>query len=323
MPSRERKGEYFGRMKEMLGQYETVLIVDIDHVSSGQLAQIRKQLRVHEAVVLMGKNTLMRKVIAGFMEEHPDHNIGQLGPQLVGNCGLVFVRKNLNDVRAIIKKNTKAAPAKVGQTAENNVMVPPGPTGCDPGQTSWFQALNVPTKIVKGQIEIVSELMLVKKGEKVGASEAGLLQKLNIMPFTYGMGFRKVYMNGSIFDCAVLDISDDVVRTKFIAGIRLLAAVSSAVGYPTQASLPHALGKAARNLLAICAETKYTFKYSAPWDKLFSMSPEELAKLAAASAAPAAGAAAVAAAPVKEEKKEEPADMGGGADLFGGSGGKY
>ncbi|KAH9261480.1 hypothetical protein BASA81_000136 [Batrachochytrium salamandrivorans] len=284
-------------MKEMLGQYETVLIVDIDHVSSGQLAQIRKQLRVHEAVVLMGKNTLMRKVIAGFLEEHPDHNIGQLGPQLVGNCGLVFVRKNLNDVRAIIKKNVKAAPAKVGQVAENNVMVPPGPTGCDPGQTSWFQALNVPTKIVKGQIEIVSELMLVKKGEKV-------------------------YMNGSIFDCAVLDISDDVVRTKFIAGIRLLAAVSSAVGYPTQASLPHALGKAARNLLAICAETKYTFKYSAPWDKLFSMSPEELAKLAA-SAAPAAGAAVAEAAPIKEEKKEEPADMGGGADLFGGSGGKY
>jgi large subunit ribosomal protein LP0 len=103
-----------------------------------------------------------------------------------------------------VKANVKAAPAKVGQVAERDVIVPAGPTGCDPGQTNWFQALNVPTKIVKGQIEIVSELKLITKGEKVGASEAGLLQKLNILPFTYGVQFLHVFMNGSVFDSLTL-----------------------------------------------------------------------------------------------------------------------
>lgn len=321
MPSRERKGEYFTRVKQLLESYETILVVGIDHVSSGQLASIRKQLRVHEATVLMGKNTLMRKIVAAFVEEHPDHPIEELSPYLVGNCGLVFIRKNIDEVRKIIKANVKAAPAKVGQVAESDVIVPPGPTGCDPGQTSWFQALNVPTKIVKGQIEIVSELKLISKGDKVGASEAGLLQKLNMMPFTYGVAFLQVFMNGSIFDSAVLDISESVLKTKFINGIRFLASLSLGAGIPSQASIPHSLGRTVRMMLAVSAETQYKFKYSEPWDKLFSMSPEELAKL---SAAPAAAAPAAAAAKPKEEKKEEVAEVDASAgNLFGGGGGKY
>jgi len=130
-------------------------------------------------------------------------------------------------------------------------------------------------------------------------------------------------MNGSIFDSAVLDISEDTLRTKFIGGVRFLASFSLGVGIPSQASLPHSLGRTVRSMLAISAITNYQFKYSAPWDKLFNLSPEELAKLAAAASAPAAGAAAPAAAaakPAKEEKKEEAVDIGGG-DLFGGGGG--
>jgi large subunit ribosomal protein LP0 len=311
-------------MKQLLESYETILIVGIDHVSSGQLAKIRKELRVHDATVLMGKNTLMRKVVTAFVEEHPGHAIEELNEYLVGNCGLIFVKKNLDLVRNIVKSNVKAAPAKVGQLAEKDVVVPPGPTGCDPGQTQWFQALNVPTKIVKGQIEIVSELKLINKGDKVGASEAGLLQKLNILPFTYGVQFLQVFMNGSIFDSAVLDISEDVLRTKFLNGIRFLASFSLGVGMPTQASLPHSLGRTVRMMLAVSAETSYQFKYSAPWDKLFNMSPEELAKLSASSAPAAGGAPAAAAAkPAKVEKTEEAVEVTGG-DLFGGGDkGKY
>lgn len=311
-------------MKTLLEAYETILVVGIDHVSSGQLAKIRKELRAHDATVLMGKNTLMRKVVASFVEEHPGHAIAELSPYLVGNCGLVFVKKNLDQVRNIIKSNVKAAPAKVGQVAECDVVIPPGPTGCDPGQTQWFQALNVPTKIVKGQIEIVSELKLVQKGSKVGASEAGLLQKLNILPFTYGVSFLQVFMNGSVFDCAVLDISEDVLRQKFIGGIRFLASFSLGVGIPTAASLPHSLGRAVRMMLAVSAITNYKFKYSEPWDKLFNMSPEELAKLSAGSAGGAAASttAAAPAAPAKPVEQAAEIDVGGG-DLFGKSGGKY
>ena len=49
------------------------------------------------------------------------------------------------------------------------------------------QVLNIPTKINKGTVEITSNVALIKAGDKVGASEATLLAKLGIKPFTYGL----------------------------------------------------------------------------------------------------------------------------------------
>jgi len=268
--SRARKALYFERMTTLLDSHETILVISIDNVGSFQMATIRKQLRPLKAQVLLGKNTLQRLVIAKYCEKHPDHPSAAISEKLVGNVGLVFVTSQLDKVRDVIKANVKAAPAKVGQVSESDVIIPPGPTGCDPGQTSWFQALNVPTKISKGSIEITSAVHLIKRGIKVGASEASLLQKLNILPFTYGVKFVSVYMNGSVFDAAVLDITEEQVKQKFLAGTRMVAALSLATGIPTRASLPHSIGNAVRSLLAVSAVTGIKFKQSKPWDALLA-----------------------------------------------------
>jgi len=320
MPTRERKEEYFKQMTALLGEYSTILIVGCDNVGSNQFQKIRMALR-GKAIVLMGKNTLMRKVIANYIKDHPGHGLAVLMPIVVGNIGLIFTNGDIAQIREVIQKNRVGAPARVNQVAECDVIIPPGPTGCDPGQTAWFQALNVATKIQKGQIEIVSEQKIITKGNRVGPSEVALLQKLNIKPFTYGLTLMSVYDNGAIFDAKALEMTTQDLKNKFIMNVRRLAAASLSTGYPTLASLPHSLGGRVRDLLSVSAVTGYKFKYSEPWDALFSMNPEELAKLqaaAAAAAAPAGGAAPAAAAKAapKEEKKEEEIDMSGGA-LFG------
>jgi large subunit ribosomal protein LP0 len=123
-----------------------------------------------------------------------------------------------------------------------DVFVDPGPTGCDPGQTAWFQALNIPTKINKGQIEMISRVQLLKVGDKVGESQAALLQKLKILPFSYGMKVVKVYEAGSVFSSDVLDISMDSIREKFSAGLATFAAASLALGLLLGSLLAPALG---------------------------------------------------------------------------------
>merc|ERR1719378_2021618 len=125
-----------------------------------------------------------------------------------------------------------------------NMNLPAGPTGMDPSQTSFFQALNIGTKIVKGQIELVSEYPILKPGEKVSPSTAVLLGKLSIKPFEYGMEVQQVYQDGSVFPAAVLDIKEEVLMTKFFAGISNMAAFSREIGIPTEAGLPHAMGTA-------------------------------------------------------------------------------
>jgi len=241
-----------------MNDYNRILILNADHVGSFQFQQIRIALR-GVGIVLMGKNTLMRKIVAAYLEENPGHPYEQLLPLLRGNVCLIFSNKELSEVRQVVEDNRVPAAAKAGVIAECNVIVPPGPTGCDPGQTAWFQALNVPTKISRGQIEIVSELKLVLKGDKVGGSEAALLQKLNLKPFTYGLVLLSVYDNGDVFSAAVLDITDDDLKNKFSTSCRRAAAIGLELGLPTLCSLPHSVGNAIRRALAISAETGYTF----------------------------------------------------------------
>ncbi|CAE8587231.1 unnamed protein product, partial [Polarella glacialis] len=240
-----------------------------------------------------------------------------------GNMGFIFATNcTLDYIREVLGKYTKSSAAKVGQIAVIDWFIPSGPTGMDPSQTAFFQALNIGTKIVKGQIDLVSDFQILKVGEKVSASGAVLLAKLGIQPFSYQMQVQQVYQDGTVFSTAVLDISDSVLIQKFIAGVANMAAFSREVGIPTEAGLPHAFGNAFRNVAALVADFDFTFKEVEDVKK-FLADPSAYAAANPVAAAPASGGAAQAAgaaakkAEVVEEEEEEEQDF----DLFGCPGG--
>merc|ERR1719394_270020 len=175
----------------------------------------------------------------------------------------------------------------------------------DPSQTSFFQTLNIATKIVKGQIELISAFQILKKGEKVSASAAVLLTKLGFKPFDYKMEVEMVYQNGGVFPAAVLDIQDSVLIQKFMAGVANMAAFSREIGIPTEAGLPHAFGNAFRNVAALVADLDFTFK-EVEKVKEFLADPEAYkAANPVAASAPTSGAANAAPAKKVEEVEED------------------
>jgi len=312
-----RKEGLKAKLDKYLLEYKNVLICGVDNVGSHQMQKVRISLR-GKAVVLMGKNTICRKAI----REHAADNaaLEALLPYTKGNIGFVFTNQDLNSIRKIVLENKVPAAAKQGAIAPIDVFVPPGPTGLDPGQTAFFQALNIATKIARGSIEIINQVHLIKAGDKVTSSHVALLSKLNINPFFYGIKVNHVYENGSVYESSVLDLTKDDLYAKFFGGVRKIAALSLAIGYPTAASVPHVLGGAFRKLLYIGAASGYEFK-------------EAKAFAAAASSAPAASAAPAAAAGGKKEepkaggkkkeeakKEEEPAEE---EELGGGFGGMF
>jgi large subunit ribosomal protein LP0 len=309
---KEKKARYFKKVEELVATYNKLLIVGANNVGSRQMQNIRKALR-GQAVILMGKNTMVRKAIRSSIKSDP--KLEALLPLIVGNIGFVLTNGDLNKVRDSLLAEKVGAPAKAGTLAPNDVFIQPGPTGMEPTQTAFFQALNIATKINKGQIEILAQVHLVKKGEKVGASEATLLAKLDIKPFTYGLTVQNVYDNGSIYDPAVLDLTDDELLNRFRKGVSNIAALSLQIGYPTVAAVPHVIANAYKNVLAIAVETDYSFK-QAEQIKAFLKDPSAFA----AAAAPAPAAAAPAAAGKKEEpkkeEKEEKSDDDMGFGLF-------
>merc|ERR1711868_311789 len=300
------KANYFTRLAELLEEYPKCFIVGADNVGSKQMQEIRIALR-GKAVVLMGKNTMMRKVIRGQVEKNPE--LEKLLPHIKMNVGFVFTNEELTVVRDLLLANKKAAPAKAGAIAPVDVTIPAQNTGMGPEKTSFFQALSIPTKITKGTIEIIQDVHIIKKEDKVGASEATLLNMLKISPFTYGLIIQKVYDSGSVFSPEILDITDDDIKDMFMSGVRNVAAVCLQVGYPTMASAPHSIANGMKNLLAVAAVTEITFK-EAEQLKEFLADPSKFA--AAAPVAAAAEAAPAAAAKVEEEEEEEDDDMGFG-----------
>jgi large subunit ribosomal protein LP0 len=296
----DSKQSYFEKVQNLFRTYRKIFVVNVDNVSSSQMHQIRAALR-SKAVVLMGKNTLVRKSMRDVYADVPEAEY--LAPYVRGNIGLVFTNADLKEVRDTVVSNRVKAAAKVGLVAQDDISIPAGNTGMDPNKTSFFQALGITTKVVKGAIEIVSEQVVVKSGQKVGASEAALLNMLNLQPFSFGMSVEMVYDNGSIYEPAMLDITNDVVKGFVRSAINNVAALSLHMGIPTMASTPHLMVNAIKNVLAVgLAEESISFPALDEIRKRLSAGPAVSA--APAAAAPvAAGKAAPAAA--KEESEEE------------------
>lgn len=301
----EKKIAYDQKLCNLLDEFSQVLIASADNVGSNQLQGIRSGLR-GDSVVLMGKNTMMKRSIRLHAEKTGNDNLRKLEQLLVGNVGLIFTKGDLKEVREEISKYKVGAPARVGLVAPIDVVVPPGNTGLDPSQTSFFQVLNIPTKINKGTVEIITAVELIKKGDKVGSSEAALLAKLGIRPFSYGLAIESVYDNGSVFSPEVLDLTEEDLLAKFASGVSMVTSLCLAISYPTLAAAPHMFINGYKNVLAIALETDYDFP-EADKVKEYLKDPSKFAV-----AAPAAGAAAAsgggAAAAKEEEKKEEPAE---------------
>jgi len=288
--TRDDKLAYFAKLKDLIETYPSIFIVNVDNVGSNQMHQIRQALR-GKGQILMGKNTLVRRAVRLILAENPDYE--RFLPHVRGNVGFVFTSSDLKEVRDVIVENKVAAPAKAGAIAPNDVYVPAGNTGMEPGKTSFFQALNIPTKIARGTIEIVSDIHLVPAGQKVDASQATLLNMLNISPFTYGMKIIQIFSEGQLFPESVLNVSEDELLEKFMSGVKAIASISLAINYPTLASVTHSLVNSYKNLLAVALATDITFE-GAEKAKAYLENPE-----AFAAAAPAAESA-----PAAEEKKE-------------------
>lgn len=322
---RIKKEKFFQRVYNIFDKYSRALLVQCDNISARQIHACRKELRDNDSLMLMGKNTLIKAALAKRItqpekgeddyEERvktwtPLPKMEPLMKLLKGNLGIIFTNHDLTDMKDIIDRHAREAPAKVGSIAQADVWIRAGPTGLDPKQTGFFQSLQIPTKIVKTQIEISGDKQIIFAGDRVGSNEAALLQKLLINPFSYSLKVAHVFDNGNVYGPGVLEITPASIAASYKRVLANVASVSLEIGIPTKASAPHSVMRAFKNLLAVTFVSDFTFEAA------------EKLKSAAKSGPVAAAATTGAAAAVEEEVAEEPEDVGVG-DIFGGGDDDY
>ena len=221
---------------------------------------------------------------------------------------LIFTNEELGKITEITSKFIIEKQAKTGAISPIEVTLPAGPTGMDSSQIEYFQALKIPTKVIKNQLEIVSATRILTVGQKITMSEINLMKKFNIKPYKHYVQIQHIYMNGKLYDSAILKITPDYMKERLQAGIRNVTAFSVATGISNRASAPHVIQSAFRNILGLSLATGIEIAQA-----------KNLLAAAATTTAPAKEE------PKKEAKKEEkkkepepePEEEGGFGDLFG------
>jgi large subunit ribosomal protein LP0 len=236
----KNKSLYFEKLSHLFSKYSRVLLVDTTNVGSNQIQKCRKALGA-ESVMIIGKNTLIRKVLRHQIKKKQD--LENLSFFISGNIGLIFSEIDPFKIREILKSNKIPAPAKTGQISQSDVVIPAGQTDIPPEGTCFFQALNIQTKIQKGQIEIQAPIALLKKGQVIGNSESVLLQKLNLVPFSYELKIKQIFDSNSCYDASVLDIKEEDLLKTINQCLFDLKLISTIVCYPEITRLKNSVRK--------------------------------------------------------------------------------
>lgn len=322
MPSiTQAKVEYEERINQCLNKYSRVVMCKMDNVRSQQVHDVRRDLRGKSELV-MGKKTLQAKIIDNRANSDSATENDKLFNSkceslnlLTGNTALLFTNCEVDEISRILDKYRVQAPARVGAIAPCDVVIPAGNTGMEPTATSFFQALNIPTKINKGTVEIISDKKVLSEGDKVDNSTAALLQKLKISPFYYQVEISAVYDRGVVFTRQDLAITSAVVEQLLIQGISTMGALSLGAGIPTAASFPTMVVDAFKSLLGASVASNFVFsefdgaklRQDAIDGKLGGGAAAAPAAAGAAKAAPAAAAKAA----EPEEESDDDMGMGG------------
>jgi large subunit ribosomal protein LP0 len=266
MPSKaslEKKELVWKKIHDNLNKYKNVMVCQIKDLPANIVHKIRKLLRGINSEAVCGKSTVMSKSLVAYAEETkklPPHFtkeiLKELSTKLAGLQNmLIFTNNSLDEVTKITNQFIIEKQAKPGQLSPIEVLIPAGPTGMDANQIEYFQALKIPTKVSRGQLEITATTKILTIGQKISLSEINLMKKFNIKPYKHMVQLKFILLNGKLYDEGILKITPEYMKAKLEQGFKNVLQFSLAAGVPTQATAPLLVAKAFRNVIGLSLAT--------------------------------------------------------------------
>jgi len=204
------------RIQELGGQYPIVAVLNMENLPASSLLKMKKQLRGKVELVMTRKTLLIRG-----LKQLNLKNGDKVIEKIVGMPALMFTKENPFELYKIIKKSKTPAPAKPGQLAPRDIVLPAGPTPFTPGPViSEFAGLGVPAGVEEGKVAIKEETLVVKEGEEISGPLSSMLGRLGIKPMEIGLDLVCAYDKGVIYGRSVLDIDEDKFMADFDGAIR-------------------------------------------------------------------------------------------------------
>ncbi|UWG47889.1 Ribosomal protein L10 [Halanaeroarchaeum sp. HSR-CO] len=224
---------------ELIQDFESLGVVDIEGIPSRQLQQMRTELH-GEATLRMSRNTLLGRAL-----DRVDEGLESLNEYLTGHVGLVGTNDNPFALYKHLEESKTPAPINAGEVAPNDIVIPEGDTGMDPGPfVGELQSIGANARIDEGSIKVLEDSVVAEEGETVSADVANVLTELGIEPKEVGLDLRAVYADGVLFESDELELDVDEYRADVSSAAAAARNLSINAGYPTAQTVPAMLSKA-------------------------------------------------------------------------------
>ncbi len=255
------KKEIYDDLLEFLKKYSVVAVADLRKVRSSQIQEIRKKLR-GKADLIVAKNTILQKASENIAGEKK--NIDKFADSLTGSKVLIFTQMNPFELIIFLNKNKVRVPAKGGDVATSDILIPGGNTGLQPGPViSEFNEAKVQTRIEGGSIFVARDTVVVEKGDVIPVKTASLLSKLGMKPMEAGLSLSYAYDHGSVLGPNDLAFDLDQMKNDFSAAARLAFGVAVEANMMLPETAPVIISKAYRQAVAISVESGFFTKQTA------------------------------------------------------------
>ena len=244
-----KKKDIAKNIQRLILEYPIIAAVNMEGLPAPQLQKMKAQLR-GKIELTMTKRRIMKHAIEGIKGKKK--NIELIEPYLRGMPALIFTKENPFSLFKTLKKSKTKAPAKAGQIAPFDIIVPKGPTSFMPGPVIGELAeLGIKSGVENGKVAIKADSVAVKEGEKISAKAAGILTRLGINPMEVGLNVTAVYENGDIFTAKVLDIDEDKFKADLSKAVSGSFNLAINIGYPTKETINTLIGKAFNDAKAL------------------------------------------------------------------------
>jgi large subunit ribosomal protein L10 len=220
--------------------YDSVGIVNIAGIPSRQLQAMRADLH-GSAELRVSRNTLLVRAL-----EEAGEGFGDLTPYIEGQVGIVGTNDNPFGLFRQLEASKTPAPINAGEMAPNDVVIPEGDTGVDPGPfVGELQQVGANARIDDGSIKVMEDSTVLTEGEAVSAQLANVLSELGIEPKEVGLDLRGVFAEGVMFEPEELALEIEAYEADFASAASAGGNLSVNAGYPTARTAGTMLAKAA------------------------------------------------------------------------------
>ncbi|WP_435179306.1 50S ribosomal protein L10 [Halorussus sp. AFM4] len=233
------KREEVDDIVDLIEGYSSVGIVNVTGIPSRQLQTMRRNLH-GSAELRISRNTLLNRAL-----DEVDEGVEELKEYVAGEVGLIGTNDNPFGLYKQLEESKSPAPIGAGEVAPNDIVIPEGDTGVDPGPfVGELQSIGAAARIMEGSIHVTEDSLVVEEGEEVSDDVANVLSELGMEPKEVGLDLEAVYSDGVLFEADELAIDVEEYRADVEAAAARARNLSVNAVFPTAQTTPTLVQKA-------------------------------------------------------------------------------